>query len=204
MNSVISILSNKNNIIMKVNEKATIYEIKKELKKRLPELKEFYKDAKNPILVTGKIFKSKEIDEIQDLIQDSIDVNVEFDIPKSLGLHGIKRDFKKEIDTSETKFYNASLRSGQRLEFEGSVVILGDVNSGAEIIAEDNIVVMGRLRGMAHAGARGNEKAIIAAHVIDSSQIRIASIIKERDRTQLENEMVSYAYVDDNNEIQME
>lgn len=81
---------------------------------------------------------------------------------------------------------------------------MGDVNDGAEVIAEDNIVVMGNLRGMAHAGAKGNENAIIAAHVINSPQIRIASIIKERDREQIENEMFSYAYVNEENNIQME
>ena len=204
MNNSISILSNNKNLIIKISESASSNDIKKELKKKLADLKKFYKEEKNPILVTGKMLKTKEIDEIQKMIKGVLDVNIEFDSPRAMGLHGIKRDFKKDIESSETKFFKSSLRSGQKLEFEGSIVIMGDVNDGAEVIAEDNIVVMGNLRGMAHAGARGNEKAIIAAHVIDSSQIRIASIIKERDRNQLENEMVSYAYVDDNNEIQME
>ena len=96
------------------------------------------------------------------------------------------------------------MRSGQRLQFEGSVVILGDVNGGAEVIAEDNIVVLGRLRGMAHAGARGNAQAIIAAHIIDSPQIRIASIIKERSREEIDIQAFSYAYVNEKNEIELD
>ena len=87
-------------------------------------------------------------------------------MPKGLGLHNIKRTFKREIAVSETKFHRGSLRSGQKLETEGSLVILGDVNSGAEVIASDNIVVLGALRGLAHAGAKGNEQAIIAARLI--------------------------------------
>ena len=71
------------------------------------------------------------------------------------------------------------MRSGQRIECEGSIVILGDVNNGAEVIAGDNIVVLGILRGLAHAGAKGNKKAIIASHRIESVQIRIANILKE-------------------------
>lgn len=204
MNNSISILSNNKNIIIKISESASSNDIKKELKKKLADLKKFYKEEKNPILVTGKMLKTKEIDEIQKMIKGVLDVNIEFDSPRAMGLHGIKRDFKKDIESSETKFFKSSLRSGQKLEFEGSIVIMGDVNDGAEVIAEDNIVVMGNLRGMAHAGAKGNENAIIAAHVINSPQIRIASIIKERDREQIENEMFSYAYVNEENNIQME
>lgn len=204
MNNSISILSNNKNLIIKISESASSNDIKKELKKKLADLKKFYKEEKNPILVTGKMLKTKEIDKIQKMIKGVLDVNIEFDSPRAMGLHGIKRDFKKDIESSETKFFKSSLRSGQKLEFEGSIVIMGDVNDGAEVIAEDNIVVMGNLRGMAHAGAKGNENAIIAAHVINSPQIRIASIIKERDREQIENEMFSYAYVNEENNIQME
>jgi septum site-determining protein MinC len=131
-------------------------------------------------------------------------VKVSFDSPRTMGLHGIIKDFRKEIATSETKFYKGSLRSGQRIEFEGSVVIIGDVNDGAEIIAEDNIVVLGALRGMAHAGAKGNEQAIIAARIIDSLQIRIGSIIKERSREEISVQAYSYAFVNDKNEIEFE
>ena len=202
--NAISTMLNKNNIVMKIREEATIKEIQKELKGKLPELKKFYQEEKTPILVTGKILKVSEMDEIQSIIQKELQVKVEFDSPRSLGLHGIKRDFRKEIATSETKFYRGSLRSGQRLQFEGSVVILGDVNGGAEVIAEDNIVVLGRLRGMAHAGARGNAQAIIAAHIIDSPQIRIASIIKERSREEIDIQAFSYDYVNEKNEIELD
>ena len=68
MNNTISILSNKNNLILKISENASMHDIKKELKKRLPELKKFYQEEKNPILVTGKILKSKEVYEIQDKV----------------------------------------------------------------------------------------------------------------------------------------
>ena len=68
------------------------------------------------------------------------------------------------------------------MEVDGSIVILGDVNSGAEVIASDNIVVLGTLRGLAHAGAKGNKQAIIGAGALDAVQIRIANIVKEIDR----------------------
>lgn len=204
MANSISIFLKKENIILKIRDDATRTEISEDLKEKLPELKKFYKEEKTPILVTGKILKRAEIDEIQEQIEKQINVKVEFESPRSLGLHGIKKDFRKEIAVSETKFYKSSLRSGQSIEFEGSIVILGDVNDGAEVIAEDNIVVLGNLRGMAHAGAKGNEQAIIAARIIDSPQIRIGSIIKERTREDIDKQAFSYAYVNEKNEIEME
>lgn len=202
MKSVIKILSNRNNIVIKIDESATEKTLLKELKEKLPKLSKFYDEEKTPILVTGKMIKSDTIDKIQNLISEYIDVKIEFDSPKTMGLNYIKKDFKKEIESSETKFFKSSLRSGQKIEFEGSIVILGDVNYGAEVVAEDNIIVLGVLRGMAHAGAKGNEEAIIASHRIDSPQIRIASKIVERSKEEIENSAYTYAFVNDNGEIE--
>ena len=178
----VSINLRKDEILIKLSEDATQEQIVMELKKKLTELKKLYKDEKTPIRVTGKILKNKEIEEIQELIKDKIDVEIDFDTPKSLGLSSIKKTFAKEIAVSETKFHRGSLRSGQKLETEGSLVIIGDVNSGAEVMASDNIVVLGALRGLAHAGAKGNKQAIIAAGLFDAVQVRIANIVKEINR----------------------
>ena len=204
MTRCINIYFKKDSIVLKIKEDATTNEILSELQEKLPDLKEFYKDERTPILVTGKVLKRFEIDSIQKMIQSIIKVRVDFDSPRTLGLHDIKRTFRKDIQISETKFYKGSIRSGQKMEFEGSIVIIGDVNDGAEVIAEDNIAVVGNLRGMAHAGAKGNEKAIIAANIINSPQIRIASRILERDRKDIERESYSYAYINNEGLIEME
>lgn len=83
-----------------------------------------------------------------------------------------------------------------KIEYEGSIVIIGDVNPGAEVIAGENIAVLGHLRGVAHAGAKGNKKAIISAVKIESPQLRIANIVKEIEKTE-EEEKKTYAYVED-------
>lgn len=100
---------------------------------------------------------------------------------KELGLHIISHGFEKDINETVMKIVEGSLRSGKKLEFEGSLVIIGDVNAGAEVIAEDHIIILGTLRGLAHAGARGNRKAKIYASEIDAPQIRIADIVKEKE-----------------------
>lgn len=199
MRNCVSINLKKDEIIIKINENAEQTEIVEALKKKLTELKKLYKDAKTPIRITGKVLKNKEIDEIQRIIKEKIDVDIEFDTPKTLGLHSIKKTFKRDIAVSETKFHRGSLRSGQKIETEGSIVIIGDVNSGAEVIASDNIIVLGALRGLAHAGAKGNKQAIIAAGLVDAVQIRIANIVKEIDREEEIMHKQSYiSIVDDN------
>ena len=71
-------------------------------------------------------------------------------------------------------FVNKTLRSGKRIEFPGHVVVMGDVNAGAEIIADGNVVVWGRVRGMIHAGAKGDRSATICALDLSATQLRIA------------------------------
>ncbi len=195
MKNCVSINLKKDKIVIKLSDNADHQDIVECLKKKLPELKKLYKDEKTPINVTGRILKNKEIDEIQDIIKEKIDVEIDFDMPKTLGLHGIKRTFEKNIAVSETKFHRGSLRSGQKIESEGSIVIIGDVNSGAEVIASDHIIVLGSLRGLAHAGAKGNTQAIIAAGLIDTVQIRIANIVKEIDRDEEPMHKQSYVSV---------
>ena len=203
MRNCVSINLRKNEILIKISDDAEQKDIIDNLRKKLPELRKMYKNEKTPITVTGKILKNKEIDEIQELIKRNIDVEIDFDMPKSLGLSSITRTFNKEIAISETKFHRGSLRSGQKMESEGSLVILGDVNSGAEVMASDNIVVLGALRGLAHAGAKGNKQAMISAGLLDTVQIRIANVIKEIDRD--EEPLHKQAYVSIvNNEIVIE
>ena len=203
MRNPVGISMKKDEIIIRISEKATHDETIECLNKKIPALKKLYKTEKTPICVTGKILKNREIEEIKEIITKEIDVKVKFDSPKELGLHGIRKIFEKEIDNSETKFYRGNMRSGQKMEFEGSLVILGDVNGGAEVIAGENIVVLGVLRGLAHAGAKGNKKAIIATNRIECPQLRIANIVKEIEKEEIDQEY-KYASVNETNEIVLE
>jgi septum site-determining protein MinC len=82
---------------------------------------------------------------------------------------------KHDVITDDTAlFVNKTLRSGKRVEFPGHVVVMGDVNAGAEIIADGNVIVWGRVRGMIHAGAKGNRSATICALDLSATQLRIA------------------------------
>ncbi len=88
-----------------------------------------------------------------------------------------KFNYFKGIEEGVTKFYKGTVRSGQLINFEGNIVVIGDVNPGGEVVAAGNVVVMGSLRGIVHAGADGNKEAVVAALNLQPTQLRIADII---------------------------
>ncbi|MGI6192196.1 MAG: septum site-determining protein MinC [Christensenellales bacterium] len=74
-------------------------------------------------------------------------------------------------------FVRETVRNGQRIDFDGDIVVCGDVNFGAELVATGNIAVMGALRGKAHAGSLGDETAVVTAYRLAPQQLRIGGII---------------------------
>ncbi|GAB4529310.1 MAG: septum site-determining protein MinC [Anaerolineales bacterium] len=90
---------------------------------------------------------------------------------------------ERRVNTLETRLQSGeqtllvqrTLRSGYRLENTGHIVVIGDVNPGAEIVAGGHVVVWGRLRGMVHAGAQGDENAMVCALELAPTQLRIAA-----------------------------
>ena len=77
----------------------------------------------------------------------------------------------------ETLYHVGTLRGGQVIHHPGNIVVVGDVNPGTELVATGDIVVFGRLRGVAHAGAQGNDAARVYALHLDATQLRIATSI---------------------------
>jgi septum site-determining protein MinC len=109
----------------------------------------------------------------------------------------------KDLGDETALFLERTLRSGTRIEFPGHVVVLGDVNPGAEIIAEGNVIIWGRLRGMVHAGAKGNKTAVICALDLSPTQLRIAEEVSASLKPQ-ENPKPEIARINENGKLQAE
>jgi len=80
-------------------------------------------------------------------------------------------------DTAQAMLIRRTVRSGQRYRYAGTIVIIGDVNPGAEVIAEGDVIVWGKLRGVAHAGAAGNDNAVVGALILAPTQLRISGYV---------------------------
>lgn len=81
------------------------------------------------------------------------------------------------IYEGRTKFIKKTLRSGQIVNYSGNIIVIGDVNHGAEVYAGGNIIVLGSLRGHVHAGATGNERAIVAAYMLQPEILQISNVM---------------------------
>jgi septum site-determining protein MinC len=86
-----------------------------------------------------------------------------------------------EVDSEEARqeavYLRRTLRSGRSVRHAGHVIVVGDVNAGAEIVADGDVVVWGRLRGTVHAGAGGDAAAVVCALDLSPTQLRIAGLI---------------------------
>lgn len=80
-------------------------------------------------------------------------------------------------DADPTLMVRKTVRSGQRILFAGNVVVMGDVNAGAEIEAEGDVIVLGNLRGIVHAGCKGKRDAVVVALNLHATQVRVGNLI---------------------------
>lgn len=121
----------------------------------------------------GEIFAQKE--EQKSYISDVVEPREEL-----LEKEFIIDEKAKANIIGDTAYIKQTLRSGQVVSFDGNVVIIGNCHSGSEIVAAGDITVWGVLEGIAHAGSRGDENAVIRALKIDAIQLRIASQFARR------------------------
>ncbi len=121
---------------------------------------------------------------IQSSIPETIVSASAIGLPATLKIASNEKESKKSLgqnfhinENPSVLFKKGTLRSGESLEAEGDVLLLGDVNPGAKISAGGNVMVWGRLRGVAHAGKTGNTNAKIVALQLRPLQLRIAQAI---------------------------
>lgn len=182
-------------ILISLKNNQTWIQANKELICYIDQQKEFLKGARIVLNVGNFTLKAVELSQLRkslsemDLFlwailstsQTTIDtartlgLDTEFDTPKRSpsGFESIAGIAGAE----EAVFLCKTLRSGNRVEYHGNVVVLGDVNPGAEIIAGGNIIVWGKLNGLVHAGVDGDETAVVCALDLEPTQLRIADFI---------------------------
>ena len=164
-----------------IDEKAEFSVVAEEIKEKFKESSKFFGNAKMAISFDGKKLSTDEQRKILDIIAENSDVNIVCVIDKNSETEELHKksleDHLQAMDGSNGQFYKGNLRSGQVLETETSIIIIGDVNQGATVTSKGNIIVLGALYGNVYAGAGGNENAFVMALDLDPVQIRIADTI---------------------------
>src|SRR5699024_863906 len=112
----------------------------------------------------------------------------------------LKEEAKKWKEETEVTLHNKIVRSGQVLEITGDLLLVGDVNAGGKVAATGNVFIMGKLRGIAHAGINGNQDAVIAAAYMAPSQLRIAEIMSRSPEVDPEGVPMECGFLEPNGE----
>ncbi|MEA5083960.1 septum site-determining protein MinC [bioreactor metagenome] len=148
-------------------------------------------DSMGNIIEAAEAKDAAEKTVITDLPEGEIDISANKRISELVATEFIKEH--------HAKFHKGNLRSGMVLEYDGSIILLGDVNPGAQIRATGNIIVLGALKGVAHAGAQGERDAYVFALNLAPVQLRIADIITRfpDNGNSKSNINPEYAYVED-------
>ena len=181
MSKPVMLKSNKDGINLILDEHMDFEELLKCILDKFKESEGFFKNAKMAISFEGRKLTQEEEFRIIETITDNTSVNIicilDNDALKEELIRQKVERFEEEQAGKTGEFYKGTLRSGQVLDCESSIIILGDINPGAKVISKGNIVVLGALKGNAYAGANGNEQAFVAALVMDPIQIKIGDVI---------------------------
>lgn len=196
----------KGGLLVRFDEEEDFNLLKERLAERLDSAQKFFHGSAVTIDVGNRILTSQQLLELEALFSSRYGVRVLQVVnggadaaegwetaeegvapapPRPDGFPRPRRDGKgitvsisaEERWAGETILIRRTLRSGQRISYNGNVVILGDVNPGAEVVAGGDVVVVGALRGVVHAGATGNEEAIVMALRLHPTQLRIGNVI---------------------------
>ncbi len=159
----------------------TFGDIKTGLERRVVELNQFEPGTQLVIDIGNKSLSSKQVRELEDILLDHGLYLKEILSPGFINNLLNSEVFPPTVADmpayEETVLICRHLRSGQRFFSPGNLVVLGDVNPGAEVIAVGNILIIGSLKGVAHAGYFGDESAVITAYRLNPTQLRIANHI---------------------------
>ena len=170
-------------------------DVQADLLEQIEERMDFFRGAKIAIDVDERVVRAAEMGAMRDMLSER-GVNLFAVISKSsatdsvaesLGLSTHKTIFREKdstvrnilADGENAVLIRKTLRSGASIKYPGHVLVEGDVNPGAEILAGGSVYIWGKLRGSAHAGIDGSETEVICALELNPTQLRIANIHKE-------------------------
>jgi len=166
MKSAFSFKVTTEGVTINFNPDVEYQKLKKELKNHVKEASNFFAGVNLYLNLQNQCFEASQLDEIKNIVSGYNNINKVYFVGS-----------KNKIKERDTILLKGTIRSGQRIKYPTNIVLIGDVNPGAEVIAAGDIIVLGRLRGVVHAGARGMDTAQVIAFKLQPTQVRIASYI---------------------------
>ena len=186
MSNQVIIKGKNDRLVIALNPKADFLELCDVLKTKILEAKNFIGNSRMAIEFSGKKLTSEEEDILIGILTQNSNIVISYIFTDKNEKTEKKTKEKKSKDQlmdlsklnplmeeGKTHFYRGTLRSGAKIESDGSVVVIGDVNPSSIIKARGNVIVLGRLNGTVYAGLNGDEKAFVAAIYFNPIQLTI-------------------------------
>lgn len=180
MKQSVIIKSFPNGIVLHLSEADTFEEILQETAIRFRESRGFFKDAKMALSIKGRKLTEEEENTLLNIISENSDIHIlclvsdDEDTDRMFIKAISETDFSEDGNgNSAGQFYKGTLKNGEVLETEYSIVILGDVYPGSAIISARDIIVLGGLYGEAYAGGNGSDGHYVAALEMSPEKLKI-------------------------------
>lgn len=205
MDNSVVIKGNKNGIVVVLDEQTDFDTIRQLVAEKFASSAKFLGNCKTAISFEGRELSNDEELELLDIIRDNSELEVVCVLDNAKEHNEVFENAinEKLMDYSgnTARFYKGNLRSGQCINMETSVIVIGDVNPGATVQSDGNILILGSLRGTAIAGAKGNRNAFVFALDMNPMQIHIADMIARAPDTPEKNQVKEskIAFLEDDN-----
>jgi len=177
---VCRIKGSRRGLVITISAGADFAEVLRQLQEKLSVAEGFFAGAEVKLAFEDGQFSKEQVDALAELISafgmslDRAQPVTRYSPAPSVG------EAYKEAEPAageETLLVRRTLRSGQKIHYDGNIVVMGDVNPGAEVACTGDIVVLGSLRGVAHAGIADRVDAMVFAFRLEPTQLRIAHYI---------------------------
>lgn len=184
MDRLVTIRSSKYGLDIELDPEVGFDVLLKELVSKFRDSARFFKDATMALSFSGRSLSRSDEDRILKLIQDNTRINILCIIERNekdeLMYKSIIDRVLADSGRREGQVYRGTLRRGQILESEGDIVILGDVELGACVVADGSVIIVGNLYGSVSAGASGDSASYVVAVSMQPKKLRIAGIEAKR------------------------
>lgn len=211
MDNRVIIKSNQYGISIILDKVIPFKELLDEVIMKFKESEKFFKNAKMAVSLEGRELSNQEEIEIINAITENSSIEIVFVVDhdeekeklfyeklnQQIPQQSVQQEQQEQqecqvqlekvqdlLSVKNGQFHKGTLRSGQEIETDGTVVVMGDVNQGANVVATENIIILGALKGNAYAGHPNNESAFIVALDMDPVQMKIGTVIgRQADKT---------------------
>lgn len=180
MHNTVVIKGNKSGLTVFLDPATPFEQLLSDVAEKFRESARFWGSVQMALTLEGRSMTPAEEFAVVNAITENSQIEIlcllDRDLNRSLRCEKALNEKLMELNSRTGNFYRGTLRAGENLEAEASIVVIGDVEQGARVTARGNVIVLGECRGLVHAGAAGDREAVIVALDMAPTQLRVASV----------------------------